>query len=47
MEVVRGVYAVMASAAQVHSWLVVVEARNLTRLSVHRCIRAMSMGEGG
>ena len=47
MEVVCGVWAVMASAAQVHSRLVAVEARNLTRSSVHRCIRAMSMGEGG
>ena len=30
-----------------HSWLVAVEARNLTRSSVHCCIRAMFTGEGG
>ena len=47
MEVVRGVWAVMGSARQVHSCLVTVEARNLTRSSVHRCIRAMSTAEGG
>ena len=47
MGVVRGVWVVVALAAQVHSWLVPVEARNLTRSSVHRCIHAMSMGEGG
>ena len=47
MDVVRGVLAVMVSAGQVHSWLVAVEARKLTRLSVHRYIRAMSMREGG
>ena len=47
VEVVRGVWPVMASAPQVHSWLEAVEARNLTRSSVHRCIRAMFMGEGG
>ena len=47
VEVVREVWAVMPSAGQVHSWLVPVEARNLTRSSVHRCIRAMSMGEEG
>ena len=47
MEVVRDILTVMASARQVHSWLVAVEARNLTRSSVHRCIRAMSTGGGG
>ena len=46
MEVVREVWAVMASAGQVQSWLVAVEARNLTRSSVHHCTRAMSTGEG-
>ena len=45
--VVRGVWAVMVSAVQVHSRLGVLEVHNLTRSSVHRCIRAMSMGEGG
>ena len=47
VEVVREFWAVMASAGQVHSWLVAVEARNLARSSVHSCIRAMSTGEGG
>ena len=47
VEGVREVWATMASAGQVHSWMVMVEARNLTLLSVHRCIRAMSTGEGG
>ena len=47
VEVVRGVWVVMASAGRVHSCLVAVEARNLTRSSVHHCIRAVSMGEGG
>ena len=47
VEVVREIWVIMASAGQVHSWLVAVEARNLTRSSVHRCIRAMFMGEGG
>ena len=37
----------MASAGQVHSWLVAVEARSLTRSNVHRCIRAMSTEEEG
>ena len=46
VEVVREVWAVMASAGQVDSWLMTVEARNLTRSSVHRYIRAMSTGEG-
>ena len=46
VEVVREVWAVMASAGQVHKWLVAVEARNLTRSSVHRYIRAVSTGEG-
>ena len=47
MEVVRGVWAGMESVGQVHSWLVAMEARNLTRSSVYRCIRAMSRGKGG
>ena len=36
VEVVRGVWAVMASAGQVHSCLVAMEARNLTGSSVQR-----------
>ena len=47
VEVVREIWTVMASAGQMHSWLMAVEARNLTWSSVHRCIRAMSTGEGG
>ena len=47
MEVVREVWAMMAWAAQMHSRLVAVEVRNLTRSSVHRCNRAMPMREGG
>ena len=47
VEVVPDVWAVMASAGQVHSWLVAVEARNLTRSSVHRYIIAMSTREEG
>ena len=45
-KIVRGIYTMMAPAAPVPSRLVAVEARNLTRSSVHRFIRAMSMGEG-
>ena len=45
-EVVRGVWAVMVSTAQVHSQLGAVETRNLARSSAHCCIRTMSMGEG-
>ena len=47
MVVVRGVWAVITSAAQVHSWLGAVEARSFKRSSVHRCVRTMSTGEGG
>ena len=47
VEVALEVWAVMASVGQVHSWLVAVEARKLTRSSIHRCIRAMSIREGG
>ena len=47
VEVVGGVWAVMELAAQVHSRLGVVEARNLTRSSIHCCIRTTSMGDGG
>ena len=45
--VARGVRAVTASAVQVHNLLRAVEAQNLKRSSVHRCIRTMSTGEGG
>ena len=47
VEVVRGAWAVMASAGQVHSCLVAVEARNLTRSSVQRYTCALPMEEGG
>ena len=47
VEVVRGVWAMMASAAQVYSRLEAVEALKLTWSSAHRCICAMSMGKGG
>ena len=47
VEVVREDWAVMASVGQAPSCLVAVKARDLTRSSVHRCIRAMSTGEGG
>ena len=33
VEMVRGVWVVMATAGQVHSWLVAMETRNLTRSS--------------
>ena len=45
--VVHGVWAVMASAAQVHSWLGEVEARNLKRSRIHPCICTMSTRKGG
>ena len=44
VEVVRGVWVVLTSAAQVHSRLVAVEDHNLTRLSVHRFIHAIFLG---
>ena len=44
VEVVRQIWAVVASAGQVHSCHVAAEARSLTRSNVHRC-RAMSTGE--
>ena len=47
VEVVRGVGAVMASAAQVHSRLEAVDDRNLTRSSADDCIRATSIWKGG
>ena len=47
VEVVRGVWAVMASAGQVHSCLVSVEARNLTRSSAQRYTCTLPMDEGG
>ena len=46
-EVVRQVWAVVASARQVHSCRVAVEARSLTRSNIRRCIRAMSTEEEG
>ena len=46
MEVVRQVWAVVASARQVHSCRVAAEARSLTRSNVHRC-RTISTEEEG
>ena len=46
VEVVRQIWAVVASAGQAHSCRVVAEARSLKRSNVHRC-RAMSTGEEG
>ena len=45
VEVVREVWAGMASAGQVHSCRVATEARSSTWSNVNRCIRAMSTGE--
>ena len=45
MEVVRQIWAVVASAGQVHSCRVMAEVRSWTRSNAHRC-RAMSRGEG-
>ena len=47
VEVVRQVWAVVASAGQVHSCRVAAEARSLMRSNAHRCIRATSTEEGG
>ena len=44
---VRGVWVVMALAAQVHSRLGALEALNWTRSSVHRCNYAMPMRKWG
>ena len=44
MEVIRQVWAVVASVGQVYSCRVAAEARSLTRSNVHRC-RAMSIEE--
>ena len=44
VEVVLQVWAVVASAGQVHGCRVIAEVRRLTRSNVHRC-RAMSTGE--
>ena len=46
MEAARQIWAVVASAGQVHSCRVMVEVRGWTRSNAHRC-RAMSRGEGG
>ena len=46
IEVVRQIWAVVASAGQVHSCRVAAEFRSWTRSNVHRC-RAMSRGKGG
>ena len=46
MEVVHQVWAVVASAEQVHSCRVAADARSLARSDVHRC-RAISTGEEG
>ena len=44
---VRGIWAVTALLAQVHSWLEAEAARNCARSSFHRCIRKMSIWQGG
>ena len=46
VEVVRQIWAVVASARQVHICRVAAEVQSWTRSNAHRC-RAMSMGEGG
>ena len=46
VEVVRQIWAVVASAEQVHSCRVAAEVRSWTRSNAHYC-HAMSRGEGG
>ena len=46
VELSRQIWAVAASAGQVHNWRVAAEARRLKRSNVHCCC-AMSRGEGG
>ena len=46
VELVRQIWAAVASPGQVRSWRVATEARSFKWSNVHRC-RAMSRGEGG
>ena len=46
VELVRQIWAAVASAGQVHSCCVAAEARSLTRSNVHRCCMT-STGEEG
>ena len=45
VELVRQIWAAVASTGQVRSWRVAAEARSLKWSNIHRC-RAVSRGEG-